>query len=200
LFAPAAVIAAIAALARGSAATTTAATIVALALLIVITARVTGRTTGLRRRRLLGLASENTFQPADKTAGFFLRLRLRTPFRQGLIRALLEFPLVAPRLTRLEAPWLARLEAPWLARSLAPAFTRLPWLARFERPAALAAIPAFARRLKRAAFFRTRREFAGSARGSVCFPTQCGATWSLWRQNVEFRFCRALRCGCFTAD
>jgi hypothetical protein len=121
-----------AALAAGTAATTTAA--LAAVPLVTFTALAL-RTRG--RGGFLGLATKDTLQPADESAGFPGGLGAGSSLLVGLRLTGLELPVIAA--------WFAGLEATTLAG--------LPWLARLELPA----FPAIARRLETPPLVLARR-------------------------------------------
>jgi hypothetical protein len=87
----------------------------------------------LRYRGFIG--DEEAFQPADKSAGLFLRLSGRCRCLIRLMRTRLEFPFVAARLARFEPSRLTRITA---------AFAGLPRFARLVGAAFTAAFTTFA--------------------------------------------------------
>jgi hypothetical protein len=126
--------------------------------------------------RFLGLATENSFQPADETAGFLCGLGLWRATLVGCIRTRLECPVVAT--------WLAWFETARLAR-VTSAFARLPWFARLVGPAAFATFTPLPTGLKCLPFIGTSPGFRLAGWRRVGFPAQRCTTGILGRQDVE---------------
>jgi hypothetical protein len=141
------------------------------------------------------VAAEETLEPAEETAGLWLRGGLGGCFRAlaalgiGLILARLELAILAARLARLERPLLAALGGTRVTLTLG---TGLAWaigarFAIFTRTGA-GAIAAAALGAERRAIIATRLLAGG---GSVTgFPADRAALFALRRENVEFGFLR----------
>jgi hypothetical protein len=178
-----AVVAAIAALTAGGAATAATAALSAVTL-ILITTHLAGRSAALRGDGLIRFAAEDTFQPADKPAGFFLRFGARGAFLKRLILSGFEFPVVTTGLARFEPARFTRVALPAFAGRAR--FTRLEW------PAAFTAFAPLAGRLECPAFIGPRGRLAGCVGRRICLPPQRGAAGILRRQNVEFGLGRSV--------
>ena len=159
---PAAKIATISALPTGATASAATAAVATLTL-VRFAPHIARGTTSLRRSRFIRLPAEHAFQPADESARLFLRLWGWLRFLIRLLRARLEPPLIAARLT-------------WLETAIfAAAFTGLTRFARLVRAAlafarleraallAFATLTAITRWLECAAFIRPGRGIRGPA-------------------------------------